>query len=61
MDAALYNEAFAGRAKVIPRCRYCLADTHSSQECGHAPMGSSGDGAGHLGDGRASRTVARQM
>ena len=36
-DAALYNEAFAGRAKQIPRCRYCLADTHSSQECLHAP------------------------
>ena len=28
VDAALYNEAFAGRAKQIPRCRYCLADTH---------------------------------
>ena len=34
VDPALYNEAFAGRAKRIPRC---LADTHSSQECRHAP------------------------
>ena len=37
VDAALYSEAFAGRAKQIPRCRYCLADTHPSPECVHAP------------------------
>jgi hypothetical protein len=37
VDAALYNEAFAGRAKQIPRCKYCLADIHSSPECPHAP------------------------
>ena len=37
VDAALYNEAFAGRAKQIPRYKYCLADTHSSSECPHAP------------------------
>ena len=36
VDAALYNEAFAGRAKVIPRCRYSLADTHASHNCLHA-------------------------
>ena len=35
--AALYSEAFAGRAKMIPRCRYCLVDTHTSPECPHAP------------------------
>ena len=40
VDAALYNEAFAGRAKLMTRCRYCLADTHASQECLHAPAGS---------------------
>ena len=38
VDAALYNEAIAGRAKQIPRCRYCLADTHTSRECLHAPV-----------------------
>lgn len=37
VDAALYSEAFAGRAKAIPRCRYCLADTHTSLDCPHAP------------------------
>ena len=37
VDAALYNEAFAGRAKQIPRCKYCFSDTHSSTECPHAP------------------------
>ena len=37
LDAALYSEACAGRAKMIPRCRYCLADTHTSPECPHAP------------------------
>lgn len=31
VDMAMYNEAFAGRVKLIPRCRYCLSDTHSSQ------------------------------
>lgn len=36
VDAALYSEAFAGRAKAIPRCRYCLADTHPSPDCPHA-------------------------
>jgi len=39
IDPALYNEAFAGRAKVIPRCRYCLGDTHASSECSNAPDG----------------------
>ena len=33
VDPALYNEAFAGRAKLVPQCRYCLADSHASQEC----------------------------
>ena len=37
VDAILYNEAFAGRAKTVPRCWYCLADTHPSQDCMHAP------------------------
>ena len=33
VDAALFSEAFAGRVKAIPRCRYCLADTHVSHDC----------------------------
>ena len=37
VDPALYNEAFAGCTNVVPRCRYGLADTHSSQECLHSP------------------------
>ena len=27
----LYNEAFTGRAKTIPRCQHCLSNTHGSQ------------------------------
>jgi hypothetical protein len=41
VDDALYSEAFAGRAKVIPCCRYCLADTHASPECPHSPADTS--------------------
>ena len=36
VDAALYNEAFAGRAKAIPRCKYCLADTR--RLTAHTPL-----------------------
>ena len=32
-DAALYNEAFVGQAKVIPRCRHCLSEYHSTETC----------------------------
>ena len=38
IDPALYNEAFTGRAKAIPRCRHCLAETHHSEECAFAPQ-----------------------
>ena len=37
IDAALYCEAFTGKAQVLPRCRFCLSDTHASQECHYAP------------------------
>ena len=37
VEAALYNEAFAGRAKVIPRCCYCLAYTKEFHIYLHAP------------------------
>ena len=52
VDAALYSEVFAGRAKLIPRCRYCLADTHSSQECAHAPVEEQADGRPPRGSSR---------
>lgn len=29
-DPRLYNEAFTGHAKAIPRCTYCLQDDHSA-------------------------------
>ena len=43
LDAGLYNDAFTGRAKAIPRCTYCLADTHQAQDCPDAPTGKQGD------------------
>ena len=54
VDPALYNEAFAGRAKLVPRCRYCLAETHSSQECPHSPAETAGGT-----DGRPTRPLSR--
>ena len=39
LDAGLYNDAFTGRAKAIPRCTYCLADTHHARDCPDAPVG----------------------
>ena len=36
-DLALYNEAFTGRARVIPRCQFCLSDSHSSHDCTFGP------------------------
>ena len=37
IDPTIYNEAFTGRARIIPRCRYCLADTHEARDCSYAP------------------------
>ena len=31
----LYNEAFTGRARTIPRCSHCLADDHHGAACPH--------------------------
>jgi hypothetical protein len=36
-DPRLFNEAFTGRARAIPRCAYCLQDEHTSQACPHNP------------------------
>ena len=37
IDTTLYNEAFTGRARAIPRCHFCLADSHESRDCSFAP------------------------
>lgn len=37
IDFNLYNETFAGRAKIISRCLYCSSELHSSIECVQAP------------------------
>ena len=36
-DVALAQEAFAGRARVVARCTFCLSWTHTSAECLLAP------------------------
>ena len=33
IDTSLYNDTFAVWAKEIPRCSFCLADTHNGREC----------------------------
>lgn len=38
VENAIYSEAFTGRAQLIPRCAYCLGDTHASHECAYAPV-----------------------
>ena len=37
IDPTIYNEAFTGWARLVPRCLYCLTDTHVAQECQYAP------------------------
>ena len=37
IDITIYNEAFTGRARLLPRCRYCLAETHEARHCQYAP------------------------
>ena len=38
IDTALYNEAFTGRARSVPRCNYCLSLDHSDHDCPACPM-----------------------
>ena len=33
LDPRLYNEAFTGRARSIPRCQHCLSEAHGSAAC----------------------------
>lgn len=39
LDFTLYNQIFAGRAKALPRCRYCNSELHKSADCPIAPDG----------------------
>ena len=32
IDSVLYSEAFTDRAVLIPRCHFCLADSHDTRE-----------------------------
>ena len=36
-NTRLYNEAFTGRAKIIPRCPHCLSEDHTRTNCPHSP------------------------
>ena len=36
-NARLYNEAFTGHARVVPRCSFCLQEDHVSQACPRNP------------------------
>jgi len=36
-NLCLYNEAFTGRARPIPRCSYCLQEDHSAAMCPRNP------------------------
>ena len=43
-NTRLYNEAFTGRAKTIPRCQHCLSTTHSTRLCPTNPDPSASHG-----------------
>ena len=36
-NTRLYNEAFTGRAKALPRFQHCLSEDHGAQVCPHNP------------------------
>lgn len=46
IDFTLFNEAFAGRAKPVARCKFCLSDLHPSTDCCYAPPDENGKGSG---------------
>ena len=33
VNFTLYNETFAGRAKIMPRCKFCNSELHHSADC----------------------------
>ena len=51
-DPGRFNDAFVGRAKAVPRCSYCLSDTHVADSCPDAPA-QSGPAAAGLADTKA--------
>ncbi len=55
-DPHLYNEAFTGRTRSIPRCTFCLQDDHIGPQCrqGMAGMASDHHRAFHSGPRNAS-------
>ena len=58
IDSALYNEAFTGRARAIPRCRVCLSENHMEAECPDRSLPIPGHlGGGH--DGSPNPPVAQ--
>ena len=36
-DSRLYNEAFTGRARTVPRCQHCISEEHDSSSCPQNP------------------------
>ena len=55
IDSALYNEAFTGRARAIPRCRVCLSENHMEAECPNRSLPILGYlGGGYDGSGKSS-------
>ena len=45
-DPGRFNDAFVGRAKAVPRCSFCLSDTHVADSCPDAPAQSRPAAAG---------------
>ena len=37
LNLRLYNEAFTGHARAIPRCSFCLQEDHTAQSCPRNP------------------------
>ena len=59
IDPVLYNETFTGKAKAMKRCTFCVVDTHTLEECLHAPKGWGSKGSGVSHDAQQLRTPAR--
>ncbi len=53
----LYQEAFTGRARDIPRCSYCLDDHHRSENCPSNPQRATSHNSPHQYCGGAADTI----
>lgn len=61
-DSALYNEAFTGRARAIPRCEYCLSENHTVADCPDCPrdlLGCGHSSHGSPGQPHVSHEICR--